>query len=242
MSLVDVNGQSLSFFCERAGLKDEAVLRELSDGTLRGPVEVSRRERSVDIRFQVPQRLPLAVYMRVQEAFRAYFGETARRVTLRLEYAGEEADALARVREYWVHAVEQVLGEDQSLKSELKDADKLFFDERSLRVPVTSDVIVNRGRQKSYDEKLALWFREHLSLNFHVQLFADEVKRTEVSESLRSLIVEQDRAEGQKAAAAAEEEKRQELARGSNGKGDGPAPEKVEIGHCPIDDEVVRLK
>ena len=241
MSLVDVNGQSLSFFCERAGLKDEAVLRELSDGTLRGPVEVSRRERSVDIRFQVQQRLPLNAYMRVQEAFQAYFGETARRVTLRLEYESEETDVLARVREYWVHAVELVLGEDQSLKSELKDADKLFFDERFLRVPVTSDVIVNRGRQKSYDEKLALWFREHLSLNFHVQLFADEVKRTEVSENLRSLIVEQDRAEGQKAAAA-EEEKRQEAARGGNGKGEGPAPEKVEIGHCPIDDEVVRLK
>jgi DNA polymerase-3 subunit alpha (Gram-positive type) len=240
MSLVDVNGQSLSFFCERLGIQEEEVLKELAQGQLMGRAVVNRRERSITAKIQLPARVPVAVYARVQEAFQAYFSNVAKKAELRFEYASEEPEVLERVRDYWALAVDQVLGEDISLKAELKESARLMLDERCLRVPVTSDVILNRCRQKKYDEQLALWLKDHLSLPLIVQLYIDETKRTEALENFRSLVEEQDRIEGQKALVAAEEEKRQEAVKESKG-GDSAPPEKVELGH-PIDDEPTRIK
>ncbi|MFD2171314.1 PolC-type DNA polymerase III [Tumebacillus lipolyticus] len=240
MSLVDVNGQSLSFFCERLGIQEEAVLQELARGEMAGRAIVNRQERSVKASIQLPSRVPVAVYARVQDAFRAYFSNVAKTAQLRFEYGAGEFDPLELAREYWSFAVDQVLGDDMSLKGELKEANRLLLDGRSIRVPVTSDVVLNRVRQKRYDEQLAQWLNEHLSLPLIVQLFTDETKRTEALESFRTLVEEQDRLEGQKAAVAAEEEKRQEALKGSKG-AEGAPPEKVELGY-PIDDQPTRLK
>lgn len=246
MSLVDTNGQSLSFFCERAGLKDQEALGALTEGRLVGKAAVSRRERSVAAKFHLPKRVPVAVYARVQDAFQAYFAETAKQVQIRFEYGEAEQDVFARIQEYWAYAVDQVLGEDPSLKAELK-ASRLALEDRALRMPVTSDVIVNRVRQKQYDEKLAHWLKEHLGLQLNVQTFADVTRLSEEAENFRSLIEEEDRQEIQRAAAAAEEERRQmaESGGGKGGKGgksgDGLPPDKVELGH-PIQDPPTRLK
>ncbi|MGZ4135055.1 MAG: exonuclease domain-containing protein, partial [Tumebacillaceae bacterium] len=242
MSLVDVNGQSLSFLCERLGIREEAVLRELMNGTLVGPAVINRRERSFSAKFHLPSRLPFAVYSQVMEAFRAFFGELARQVNVQFEYGSAEQDVLARVQDYWVYAVNQVLGDDHSLKGELKDPSRLVLDERQLRVPVTSDVIVNRCKQKGYDEKLAIWLKEFLDMPLIVQLYTDQTKQQEEFENFRSLVEEQDRLEGQKAAVAVEEEKRQEAAKAeSGGKNGNPPPDKVELGH-PIEEPATRLK
>ncbi|ASS75607.1 PolC-type DNA polymerase III [Tumebacillus algifaecis] len=239
MSLVDMNGQSLSFLCERLGIKEEAIVKELAHGQLAGRAVVNKKERSVTAKVQLPQRIPVAAYARVQEAFQSYFAGVAQQVNLRFEYTSEETDVLERVRDYWALAVDQVLGEDISLKAELKEAARLLLDERAIRVPITSDVVVSRIKQKQYDERLAHWLKEHLSLPLIIQLYTDESKRTEAFENFRSLVEEQDRIEGQKAAVAAEEEKRQEAQKGS--KTDGAPPEKIELGY-PIDDEPTRLK
>jgi len=241
MSLVDVNGRSLSFFCERVGIQEADVLKALIHGALEGPAVVRKKERSLDAKFRLPERVPVAVYARVQDAFRAYFGDVAERVKIRFVYSQEEADVLARVQDYWLYAVDQVLGDDQSLKAELKDPARLMIDGQSLQVPVTSEVIVNRIRQKGYDEKLAQWLQEHLDIRLIVQVRPDESKRDEMFENFRSLVEEQDRIEGQKAAVAVEEEKRQEAAKTSGGKGGEGAPEKVELGH-PIEEPATSLK
>lgn len=244
MSLVDMNGQSLSFLCERLGIREESVLRELQAGLQVSRALVNRRERSVEVTYRLPQRLTSAVYRQIQDAFRTFFAEDARHVSLRLEYEGEETDVLERVRDYWGYAVDQVLGDDHSLKAELKDVSRLTLDGRDLRVPVTTDVIKQRCQQKGYDEKLALWLRDVLQLSVVVQVDADKEKLQEVSESMRSLIEEQDRLEGQKAFVANEEEKRQEATRSTKGggKGDGgPPPDKVELGH-PIQEPATPLK
>jgi DNA polymerase III subunit alpha, Gram-positive type len=242
MSLVDVNGQSLSFLCERLGIKDENILRELQTATMVDRAVVNRRDRSVQVKYSLPERLPFAVYATVQKAFQMFFADDARQASLQLAYQGEERDVLARIQEYWAYAVDQVLGDDHSLKGELKDPSRLTLDERALRVPVTSDMVMNRCRQKGYDERLAMWLRDHLALPVIVQVYADEMKRNEAMESFRSLVEEQDRVEGQKAFVAAEEEKRQEATKGTKGeKGEGFVPDKIELGH-PITEPATPLK
>jgi DNA polymerase III subunit alpha, Gram-positive type len=144
---------------------------------------------------------------------------------------------------YWEYAVQQVLGEDMSVKAELVDSGPYLTveDDRFLRVPVTSDVMLNRCRQKQYDVQMAAWFQEHLGLSMYVEFFIDSEKRAETFEKIRSLVEEQEREEVQKAATAVEEEKRQEA---SPAQGDAPetaAPEKIELGR-PIEEEPTRLK
>ncbi|HEU4965106.1 MAG TPA: PolC-type DNA polymerase III [Bacilli bacterium] len=248
MSLVESNGTRLSFFCERAGLKDQEALDALAEGQLIDKAVISTQARSVAAKFRLPNRVPVAVYARVQDAFRAFFAELARQVDVRFEYGAAETDVFARIQEYWAYAVDQVLGEDQSLKGELKAA-RLEMAERTLRLAVTSDVVVSRVRQKQYDEKIAQWLQEHLGLSVLVQAFADVARLSEEAENFRSLIEEQDRQEIQRAAAAAEEERKMMAAngggKGGNGKGgkgnDGPPPERVELGH-PIEEPPTRLK
>jgi len=246
MSLLEVNGQSLSFFCERAGVKEEDVLAALRDGGLNGPVVVNRRERTVSLQFRMPHRMPYAVYARVQEAFRAYFGETAREVQVRFAYDSAEEDNLhALIQDYWPSAVQATLGDDQSLKAELNVAARLLFEGRHVRVPVTSDVVVNRAKQKGYDETIAKWLLEHLGVQMQVQLYHDAEVREEVYDNFRSLIESQEREEIERAAAAVEEERRQEALKsgGKGGKGgEGGAPDKIELGHSPIDDPLTPMK
>lgn len=235
MSLVDVNGQSLSTFVERAGIPE---------ARLAAPAVVNRRERTVAVKLHLPQRVPFHVYAQAQDAFRAYFGQDARQVDVRFLYGSEESDICACIQDYWVYAVDQVLGDDNSLKAELKNASsRMQVEERILRVPTSSDVVGSRAKQKGYDEKLALWIQEFLDISLVVQFYTDEQKREQDMENFRSLIEEEDRLEGQKAFVAVEEEKKQEATRGASGgkKGDTPPPDKVELGH-PIDDAPTPLK
>ncbi|PWK12673.1 PolC-type DNA polymerase III [Tumebacillus permanentifrigoris] len=235
MSLVDVNGQSLSTFVERAGIPD---------ARLASPAVVNKRERTVAVKLHLPTRVPFNVYAQAQEAFRAFFGDDARQVDVRFQYGGAEPDVLGCVQDYWIYAVDQVLGDDFSLKAELKNPSGLQLEERFLRVPMISDVMVTRAKQKGYDEKLAHWLLEFLDIHVTVQFFADDQKREQDMENFRSLIQEEDRLEGQKAFVAVEEEKKQEATRGTSGgkKGDSsPPPDKVELGH-PIDEPPTPLK
>ncbi|MBL0388951.1 PolC-type DNA polymerase III [Tumebacillus sp. ITR2] len=238
MSLVDVNGQSLSAFVERAGIPD---------ARLAGPAIVNKRERTVAVKLHLPNRVPFNVYAHAQEAFRAYFGEDARQVDVRFQYGQAEADVFACIQDYWVYAVDQVLGDDIVLKGELKNPAGLHLDGHMLRVPMLSDATVTRAKQKGYDEKLTQWFKDFLDLSVMIQFFRDEKKLEQDMENFRSLIEEEDRLEGQKAFVAVEEEKKQEATRGPGGggggkKGDaGPPPDKVELGH-PIEDPPTSLK
>jgi DNA polymerase-3 subunit alpha (Gram-positive type) len=235
MSLVDVNGQSLSTFVERAGIPA---------ARLASPAVVNKRERTVAVKLHLPTRVPFNVYAQALEAFRAFFGDDARLVDVRFQYGGAEPDVLGCVQDYWIYAVDQVLGEDFSLKGELKNPSGLQLEERFLRVPMISEVSVTRAKQKGLDEKLAQWLQEFLDIHLTVQFFADDQKREQDMENFRSLIQEEDRLEGQKAFVAVEEEKKQEATRGTKEgkKGDAsPPPDKVELGH-PIDDPPTALK
>ncbi|UOF91125.1 PolC-type DNA polymerase III [Fodinisporobacter ferrooxydans] len=241
MSLVDVNRRSLSFFCERLGIQEPDVLQALSQSEFIDKAILYRHDRMVQAKFRVDKHLPAPVYMRVLEAFRAYFAPFSVQIKVRFEYSHGPLDAAHLLYDYWPFVVDEVLGDDMSLKGELRDSTGLSLEDRTLLVPVTSDVIINRCRQKQYDEQLALWLNEHLGLSWHVRIYTDQEKRTEAFEKIRSLVEEQDRAEVQKAAAAAEEEKRQEAAKAAGEKTEGDAPGKVEIGP-PIEMERTQLK
>ncbi|KEO82970.1 PolC-type DNA polymerase III [Tumebacillus flagellatus] len=237
MSVINVNGQSLSAFVERAGIPD---------ARLAGPAVVNKRERTVAVKLHLPARVPFQVYAHAQEAFRAYFGEDARQVDVRFQYGQPEPDVFGCIQDYWVYAVDQVLGDDVVLKGELKNPSGLQLEGDVLRVPMLTDATAARAKQKGYDESLARWMREFLDLSVTVQFFRDEKKLEQDMENFRSLIQEEDRLEGQKAFVAVEEEKKQEATRGAGGgngkKGDaGPPPDKVELGH-PIDDAPTPLK